>query len=193
MFCGFPYIPAPPPARGSTLKTIASKIPTIAKITIIDNQPGIFAIAVPLYLFTLTNSLFNVGLFFMLIRIPSMILTPHIGVFVEKINKKNSMVICDILSGILFLIISVLIISDVKSIYRNLKELIEARTDPTIQALYILSGGAITFVFMLLGAGAVISLLIRSAIPGNIVEPPLSTMFENKSFLISISHLMIEL
>uniref|UniRef100_A0A6N2LQY1 Uncharacterized protein n=1 Tax=Salix viminalis TaxID=40686 RepID=A0A6N2LQY1_SALVM len=38
-----------------------------------------------------------------------------------------------------------------------------------------------------------ISLLILSAIPGNIVEPPLRTMLPYKSFLISTSHFMMEL
>jgi hypothetical protein len=65
--------------------------------------------------------------------------------------------------------------------------------DPPIQTLYFLSGGATTLIFMLLGASAVISLLIRSAIPGNIVVPPLSTMLPYRSFLISTSHFMMEL
>jgi hypothetical protein len=69
----------------------------------------------------------------------------------------------------------------------------EARMDPPIQTLYFLSGGATTLIFMLLGARAVISLLIRSAIPGNMVVPPLRTMLPYKSFLISTSHFMMEL
>ncbi|GER34044.1 phosphate import ATP-binding protein pstB [Striga asiatica] len=51
------------------------------------------------------------------------------------------------------------------------KVLREARIDPPIQTLYFLSGGATTFIFILLGARAVISLLIRSAIPGNMKLP----------------------
>uniref|UniRef100_A0A0A9H2B3 Uncharacterized protein n=1 Tax=Arundo donax TaxID=35708 RepID=A0A0A9H2B3_ARUDO len=46
---------------------------------------------------------------------------------------------------------------------------------------------------MLLGASAVISLLMRSPIPGNIVEPPLRTILPYRSFLISTSHFMMEL
>uniref|UniRef100_A0A7C9DLJ1 Uncharacterized protein n=1 Tax=Opuntia streptacantha TaxID=393608 RepID=A0A7C9DLJ1_OPUST len=65
--------------------------------------------------------------------------------------------------------------------------------EPPIHTLYFLSGGATTLIFMLLGAKAVISLLILSAIPGNIVVPPLRTMFPYRSFLISTSHFMIEL
>lgn len=68
----------------------------------------------------------------------------------------------------------------------------EAKIEPPIQTLYFLSGGATTFIFMLLGANAVISLLIRSAMPGNIVEPPLRTMFPYKSRRISTSHFMMD-
>ena len=40
-----------------------------------------------------------------------------------------------------------------------------ARMEPPIQTLYLRSGGATTLIFMALGASAVISLLMRSAIP----------------------------
>merc|ERR1719370_852269 len=39
----------------------------------------------------------------------------------------------------------------------------------------------------------VISFCIRSATPGNIVEPPDITMLAYKSFLMSISHFMMDL
>merc|ERR1719239_760015 len=48
----------------------------------------------------------------------------------------------------------------------------EARIDPPIQTEYFLSGGAITLIFMVLGARAVISFCILSAMPGYIVVPP---------------------
>lgn len=73
------------------------------------------------------------------------------------------------------------------------KVLREAKMDPPIHTLYFLSGGATTLIFMLLGASAVISLLILSAMPGNMVDPPLSTIFPYKSFLISTSHFIMEL
>nr|GMC84355.1 Os03g0718150 [Ipomoea batatas] len=57
------------------------------------------------------------------------------------------------------------------------KVLREAKIDPPIQTLYFLSGGATTLIFILLGANAVISLLILSAMPVNIVVPPLRTIF----------------
>nr|GMC82053.1 dynein heavy chain 11, axonemal [Ipomoea batatas] len=58
----------------------------------------------------------------------------------------------------------------------------EAKIDPPIQTLYFLSGGATTLIFILLGANAVISLLILSAMPVNIVVPPLRTIFPYSSF-----------
>ena len=41
----------------------------------------------------------------------------------------------------------------------------EARMEPPIQTEYLRSGGATTLIFMAEGASAVISLLMRSAIP----------------------------
>merc|ERR1719336_2106587 len=69
----------------------------------------------------------------------------------------------------------------------------EAKMDPPIQTEYFLSGGATILTVMELGALATISLFIRSAIPGNIVDPPDKTTFPYKSFRMSMSHFMIEL
>ncbi len=46
----------------------------------------------------------------------------------------------------------------------------EARIEPPIQTEYLRSGGAMILIFMVLGARAVISFCMRSAIPGNMVE-----------------------
>ena len=46
--------------------------------------------------------------------------------------------------------------------------------EPPIQTEYLRSGGATTLTFMLLGARAVISLFMRSAMPGNMVVPVLA-------------------
>eukprot|EP00967_Tisochrysis_lutea_P037716 scaffold45300_cov15-Tisochrysis_lutea.AAC.2 len=43
----------------------------------------------------------------------------------------------------------------------------EARMEPPIQTLYLRSGGATTLIFIALGARAVISLLMRSAMPAS--------------------------
>ena len=52
----------------------------------------------------------------------------------------------------------------------------EARMDPPIHTEYFLSGGATTLIFIVDGARAVSSLVILSAMPGNIVVPPDITM-----------------
>ena len=66
-----------------------------------------------------------------------------------------------------------------------------ARMLPPIQTEYLRSGGATTLIFMLLGARAVISLLMRSAMPGNMVEPPERTMLPYRSLRMSTSHFMM--
>ncbi|MGL5439129.1 MAG: MFS transporter [Filifactoraceae bacterium] len=63
---------------------------------------GLFLIALPLYFYKITNSLFSLGVFFMIIKIPSMLLMPKIGLIVEKINKKYAMVVSDYIAALLF-------------------------------------------------------------------------------------------
>ena len=69
----------------------------------------------------------------------------------------------------------------------------EARMDPPIQTENFLSGGATILIFMVVGARAVISFCILSAIPGYMVVPPERTVLAYRSFLISTSHFMMEL
>merc|ERR1719499_330706 len=54
----------------------------------------------------------------------------------------------------------------------------EERIDPPIHTEYLRSGGATTLIFIVEGARAVISLVIRSPIPANMVDPPLRTILE---------------
>merc|ERR1712063_46538 len=61
----------------------------------------------------------------------------------------------------------------------------EDRIDPPIQTEYFRSGGATTLIFIVDGARAVNSFVIRSPMPVNIVVPPLRTTFAYKSFLMS--------
>merc|ERR1712178_447530 len=72
------------------------------------------------------------------------------------------------------------------------KVLKEDKIDPPIQTEYLRSGGAITLIFMVDGARAVNSLVMRSPIPVNIVVPPDSTTFAYKSFRMSTSHFMMD-
>merc|ERR1719394_2118504 len=55
------------------------------------------------------------------------------------------------------------------------KVLSEERIEPPIHTEYLRSGGATTLIFMVEGANAVSSLVMRSPMPWNIVVPPEST------------------
>merc|ERR1712167_474935 len=65
------------------------------------------------------------------------------------------------------------------------------RIDPPIHTEYLRSGGAMTLIFIVDGARAVSSFVIRSPIPGNIVVPPDKTTFAYKSLRMSTSQFMI--
>merc|ERR1719492_203712 len=69
----------------------------------------------------------------------------------------------------------------------------EARIDPPIHTEYFLSGGAMILIFIELGARAVISFCILSAIPGYMVVPPDNTVLAYRSFRMSTSHFMMVL
>merc|ERR1719495_474617 len=66
------------------------------------------------------------------------------------------------------------------------------RMEPPIHTEYFLSGGAMILIFRVEGARAVISFCIRSAIPAYMVVPPDMTMLAKRSFLMSMSHFMME-
>merc|ERR1740121_3017975 len=71
------------------------------------------------------------------------------------------------------------------------KVLKEERIDPPIHTEYLRSGGATTLIFIVDGASAVSSLVMRSPMPGNMVVPPESTMFAYRSLRMSTSHFMM--
>merc|ERR1719408_911086 len=72
------------------------------------------------------------------------------------------------------------------------KVLSEERMDPPIQTEYLRSGGATTLIFIVDGANAVSSLVIRSPMPANMVVPPESTTLLYRSLRMSTSHFMID-
>merc|ERR1719192_2301348 len=72
------------------------------------------------------------------------------------------------------------------------KVLSDDKIEPPIHTEYFRSGGATTLIFIVEGARAVSSLVIRSPIPANIVVPPESTTLEYKSLRISTSHFMMD-
>merc|ERR1712024_92142 len=66
------------------------------------------------------------------------------------------------------------------------------RIEPPIHTEYLRSGGATTLIFIVDGASAVSSLVMRSPMPANMVVPPDNTTFAYKSLRISTSHFMID-
>merc|ERR1719160_2410125 len=72
------------------------------------------------------------------------------------------------------------------------KVLRDDRMEPPIQTEYLRSGGATTLIFIVDGARAVISFVMRSPMPANIVVPPESTTLLYKSLRMSTSHFMID-
>merc|ERR1719359_989875 len=72
------------------------------------------------------------------------------------------------------------------------KVLRDERMEPPIHTEYLRSGGATTLIFMVEGAKAVSSLVIRSPMPANIVVPPDNTTLLYKSLRMSTSHFMMD-
>merc|ERR1712072_571949 len=68
----------------------------------------------------------------------------------------------------------------------------EDKMEPPIQTEYFRSGGATTLIFIVDGARAVSSFVMRSPMPWNIVVPPESTTFAYKSLRMSTSHFMMD-
>merc|ERR1712050_753926 len=72
------------------------------------------------------------------------------------------------------------------------KVLSEDKMEPPIQTEYFRSGGATTLIFMVEGASAVSSFVMRSPMPWNMVVPPDKTTFWYKSLRMSTSHFIID-
>merc|ERR1712031_42939 len=68
----------------------------------------------------------------------------------------------------------------------------DERIEPPIQTEYFRSGGATTLIFIVDGARAVSSFVMRSPMPPNMVVPPESTTFPYKSLRMSTSHFMMD-
>lgn len=61
-----------------------------------------YLIALPLYILQITGSLAQSGLFFSLSSLPPLLITPFLGVLVEKANRKYLMAGCDLLTAALY-------------------------------------------------------------------------------------------
>merc|ERR1719446_396903 len=64
--------------------------------------------------------------------------------------------------------------------------------DPPIHTEYLRSGGATTLIFIVEGAKAVNSLVMRSPMPANMVVPPDNTTLLQRSLRMSTSHFMMD-
>ena len=74
---------------------------------------------------------------------------------------------------------------------RKRSRLIQKQFLQRSQLGHVLSRAGLTLIFIVLGARAVISFCIRSAIPGYMVVPPDSTLLAYRSLRISMSHFMM--
>ncbi|MDE7282053.1 MAG: MFS transporter [Lachnospiraceae bacterium] len=61
-----------------------------------------YLIALPLHILQLTGSLAQTGVFFSLSSLPALIVTPFLGVIVEKVNRKHLLISCDLLTSVLY-------------------------------------------------------------------------------------------
>merc|ERR1719265_415775 len=68
----------------------------------------------------------------------------------------------------------------------------DERMEPPIHTEYLRSGGATTLIFMVDGARAVSSFVMRSPTPWNMVVPPERTTFAYRSLRMSTSHFMMD-
>lgn len=65
----------------------------------------LYITALPLHMLKLTNSLAAVGILLSVSSIPAVLITPFLGVWIERANRKYFMVACDILSGVSYVVI----------------------------------------------------------------------------------------
>lgn len=64
-----------------------------------------YLIALPLYILKRTDNLAWTGLFFTLSSIPALCITPFLGVFVEKVNRKRLIILCDAGTALIYFIL----------------------------------------------------------------------------------------
>lgn len=65
---------------------------------------NMYAIVLPLVILGLSGSLADVGIYYSMIKIPSVLLLPFIGIFVERISRKKLILGCNLLLLCLFII-----------------------------------------------------------------------------------------
>lgn len=65
----------------------------------------LYLTALPLHMLKLTNSLAIVGVLLSISSLPAVLITPFLGVWLERVNRKYFMVVCDLLSGLSYVVI----------------------------------------------------------------------------------------
>ncbi|HLQ40619.1 MAG TPA: MFS transporter [Tetragenococcus sp.] len=63
---------------------------------------SMYEIVLPLLVLKFTGSLSNAGLFYALIKLPSILLLPFLGIFVERFNRKTVLFYCNFLTLVIF-------------------------------------------------------------------------------------------
>lgn len=74
-----------------------------------------YLIVLPLFILKSSGSLAWSGIFFTLSTIPAIIVTPFLGLIVDRINRKNLIVLCDFAAAILYAVL--LVTYNLKDIY----------------------------------------------------------------------------
>lgn len=64
-----------------------------------------YLIALPLFMLKTTENLAHTGVFFTLSSLPALLVTPFLGVFVEKVNRKRLIVVCDLLTALVYFVL----------------------------------------------------------------------------------------
>lgn len=64
-----------------------------------------YLIALPLFMLKTTENLARTGVFFTLSSLPALLVTPFLGVFVEKVDRKRLIVLCDLLTALVYLVL----------------------------------------------------------------------------------------
>lgn len=63
---------------------------------------SMYLIALPLYILEVSGSLAQMGVYFALINLPALLISPFLGVYVERVNRKHLLVLCDTITACIY-------------------------------------------------------------------------------------------
>lgn len=66
---------------------------------------GIYQITLPLYILQISGSLLDMGMCFALVKLPALLVSPFLGTIVDRINRKWSLILCDMISSFCFFLL----------------------------------------------------------------------------------------